>query len=61
MKYVGTIFTNGRKIRVEINKMEYPMPLFENKHKMKTVVDEENRTDDRKIIQNKRVNIFIAI
>ena len=55
-----TTLKNGGNIRVTIKSMEYSMPIFENKHKPKPLVDEVNRKTNKKIIQNERVNVFIS-
>lgn len=56
-----TASTNGGKIRVATKRIEDPMPFFEKKHKLKPLVDEENRAADEKRMHNERSNIFIVI
>ena len=45
------IFTNGDKIRVSINNMEGYMSLFENKQRLKPLVDGENITTDKNNVE----------
>ena len=50
--YAITPFKNGGDIRVKIKNVMYHMLLLKNNHKQKPLVDEENRTADKKGMEN---------